>query len=312
MNPDKSIVNEDLSLYGLFSLFLKNWLTLCISGFSLAIIALVWSLFQPNIYTAKTLLMPVEEDASKLDGMAGNLGGLASLAGLSLGDKGNTNSKLAIELLKSRDFITKFIDKYDLIVPIMAAKSWDLPSNKLVIDEKIYDQKNSKWIRNAIAPRKPTPSLLETYDKFMSILDVEQEPKTKFITVSIEYYSPHIAAEWTRNLVNMLNEEIRKIDKQEADDSINYLKRLANESNISDLRKVFTKLMEEQLKSKMLAEIRKDYVFKIVDPAVAPELKSAPKRAIIVVIAGFLGGIIGIIIVLFRSGRQSYLISKNS
>jgi uncharacterized protein involved in exopolysaccharide biosynthesis len=312
MNVDKSVLNEDLSLYGLLSLFLQNWLTLCISGFSLATVALVWSLNQPNIYTAETLLMPVEDDASKLEGMSGGLGGLASLAGVNIGDKGNTNSKLALQLLESRDFITKFIDKHDLIIPIMAAKSWDLSTNKLIIDPKVYDEKSQKWTRKAVAPRKQVPSLLESYNKFMTMLVVVQAPKTKFVTVAINYYSPHIAAKWTKDLVQTLNEEVRQMDKQEADDSIKYLQKLSDESNISDLRKVFSKLMEEQLKSKMLAEIRKDYVFKVVDPAVAPELKSAPIRSIIVIVAGFLGGIIGIVIVLFRTGRQSYLTKQRN
>ena len=307
MKSTQTPINEDLSLYGLFAIFLQNWLTLCISGFSIAVIALVWSLFQPNIYTAETVLMPVEEDSSKLDGMAGNLGGLASLAGLSLGDKGDTNSQLALKLFESKEFLMKFIDKYDLVVPIMAAESWDLASNTLLINPELYDVENKKWIRSAKAPRKPEPSLLETYEKFITLLEVEQEPKTKFVKVKIEFFSPHLAAKWTRDLVGMVNEEIRGYDKQEAEDSIQYLEELAQSSNLSDLRKVFTTLMEEQLKSKMLAEIRKDYVFKVVDPAIAPELKSAPKRAIIVVVAGFLGGIIGIIIILFRTGRQAHL-----
>lgn len=310
MNSNTTVVHEDLSLYGLFSLFIKNWLTLCISGFSVAIIALVWSLFQPNVYTAKTMLMSIEEDSSKLEGMAGNLGGLASLAGLNIGEKGDTNSKLAIELLKSREFIAKFIDKYDLLVPIMAAESWDLASNTLIINPDVYDENTKQWVRTATAPRKTKPSLLEAYDKFITLIEVEEVPKSNFVNVSIKFYSPYMAAEWTRNIIHMLNEEIRNYDKDEANDSIEYLKKIATESNISDLRKVFSKLMEEQLKSKMLAEIRKDYVFKVVDPAIAPELKSEPKRAIIVVVAGFLGGILGIVIVLFRSGRESYLASQ--
>ena len=307
MNSKTTVVHEDLSLYGLFSLFIKNWLTLCISGFSLALIALVWSLTLPNMYTAKTVLMSIEEDASKLDGMSGNLGGLASLAGLSIGEKGDKNSKLAIELLKSREFIAKFIDKYDLLIPIMAAESWDLASDTLIINPDIYDESAKKWVRTTIAPRKPEPSLLEAYEQFITLLEVEEVPKSNFVNVSIKFYSPYLAAEWTRNIVNMLNEEIRGYDKEEAEQSIEYLKKIATESNIADLRKVFSKLMEEQLKSKMLAEIRKDYVFKVVDSAFAPELKSEPKRAIIVIIGGFLGGIIGLIIILFRSGRKSHI-----
>jgi len=301
---------DDLSLYGLFSLFIKNWLTLVISGFGLAVIALVWAIYQPNIYKAEALLMPVKGESSDLSSLAGGLGGLASLAGVNMPEGGNENVKLALELLKSQGFISKFIDDNDLLIPIMAAKNWDLPTKKLVIDETKYDVASATWVRKAVAPRQSIPSLQEAYDKFLTMLEVEQDPKTKFVKVSIEFFSPHLAAEWTTKLVELLNQHIRDLDKNEATQSIKYLNELAERSYISQLKKVFSSLMEEQIKSQMLTEVRKDYVFKVVDPAIVPELKSKPQRAIIVIIAGFLGGIIGLIIILFRSGKKAHLAKR--
>ena len=50
----------------------------------------------------------------------------------------------------------------------------------------------------------------------------------------------------------------------------------------------------------MLAEVRQEYVFKTIDPAVAPEEKSKPSRALICLIGAFFGAIFGVIIVLIR------------
>lgn len=297
--------SDDISLYGLFSLFIKNWLILAISGFSFALVALVWAVNQPNVYESETLLMPADGQNGGLSSLSGNLGGLASLAGVSLPEGGNDNSKLALELMKSKYFIMKFIEHFDLVVPIMAVESWDITTNELIIDDDAYDKKNNKWVRTVVAPKQIVPSYQETYEKFKTMINVEQDPKTKFVKFSIEYYSPYIAAQWTKDFISMLNNEIRDQDRIEADESINYLKELIQTSDVAELKKVFSSLMEEQIKSKMLAEIRKDYVFKVVDPAIAPENKSKPKRALIVIAAGFLGGIIGLIIVLFRSGRNS-------
>lgn len=297
--------NDDLSLYGLFSLFISNWLTLVITGFLSAILALIWAINQPNIYEVETILMPVENKQGGLGGLAGEFGGLASLAGMNLSDGGDKNSKLALELMESRYFIMKFIEHYDLTVPLMAVKSWDIQTDTLLINDDIYDAKANKWLRQVKAPKQPKPSALETYEVFKGVLNIEQDPKTKFIKLSIEYYSPFIAQQWARNFVAMINEEIRQQDSKEADESIAYLKELIQSSYVAELKKAFTSLMEEQLKSKMLAEVRKDYVFKVVDPALAPESKSKPKRALIIIAAGFLGGIIGIIIILYRSGRKS-------
>ena len=255
--------------------------------------------------------MPTKSDTSDLSGLTSSLGGLASLAGVNVPEDGNENVKLALELMKSRGFISKFISENDLLVPIMATKGWDQATGELIIDEDKYDVDTATWIRKTVAPRKAKPSLQETFDVFSGMLEIEVDPKTKFVKVSIEFYSPYLAAEWTSKLILLLNRHIRELDQNEAIDSIKYLNELAKKSYVSQLKKVFSSLMEEQIKSQMLTEIRKDYVFKVVDPAVAPELKSKPQRALIIVIAGFFGGIIGLVIVLFRSGRQSYLAKQD-
>jgi len=301
------IQSDDLSLYGLFSLFIKNWLTLCICGFSVAIIALVWAVQQPNIYKAETVLMPITDNKGDLGALAGSLGGLASMAGLGGGGNGNDNTKLAMQLLKSRAFIGEFVEQNNLLIPIMAADDWNIENNTLGFNENLYDVKTDTWVRGFKAPQKQIPSLLEAHERFLKMLTVEVEPKTKFVKIAIEFYSPEMAADWLRKFVAQLNNTIRQIDIAEANKSIAYLEKLIANSQVSGLQAVFSSLMEEQIKSKMLAEVRVDYVFKVVDPAIVPEKKSKPQRALIIIIAGFLGGVLGLIIVLYRSGKQSYL-----
>jgi uncharacterized protein involved in exopolysaccharide biosynthesis len=50
----------------------------------------------------------------------------------------------------------------------------------------------------------------------------------------------------------------------------------------------------------MLAEVQEEFIFKVVDPAVVPELKAGPKRALICVLGTLLGGMLGVAIVLVR------------
>jgi uncharacterized protein involved in exopolysaccharide biosynthesis len=46
--------------------------------------------------------------------------------------------------------------------------------------------------------------------------------------------------------------------------------------------------------------VNQEYVFKTLDPAVVPEEKAKPKRALIVVLGGILGGMLGVMLVLLR------------
>lgn len=58
----------------------------------------------------------------------------------------------------------------------------------------------------------------------------------------------------------------------------------------------------------MLANAQSEYVFKTVDPAVVPQEKSEPKRALIAVVATMLGGMLGVfavfLIAFVHSGKK--------
>ncbi|HAS23515.1 MAG TPA: LPS O-antigen length regulator, partial [Idiomarina loihiensis] len=75
----------------------------------------------PNIYKSEATLAPTEEaSGGGLSQMAGQLGGLASLAGVNLGGKNADKTTIALEILKSRAFIKSFVEKYDILPELMA------------------------------------------------------------------------------------------------------------------------------------------------------------------------------------------------
>jgi uncharacterized protein involved in exopolysaccharide biosynthesis len=54
------------------------------------------------------------------------------------------------------------------------------------------------------------------------------------------------------------------------------------------------------MKSLMLIEVNKDYIFRIIDSAIVPEKKSKPNRSVIIVLTAFIGFFISILIIFFR------------
>ncbi len=295
--------NEEISLYSLFSLLLEKWYILLSFAAFFGIVAIVWAIYQPNYYKATVLMMPAESSQSAM-GNLGGLAGMASLAGVSLPGGSKDEAKFAIEMMKSYRFLSEFIEENDLLIPIMAVNDWDMASNKLLIDENVYSEQSKQWVRNVKAPFKAKPSLQEAHKEFLKLLEIEQDPETKFYNLSVEYYSPEISAQWANALVAKLNVTMRAIDKKESAESIVYLERLIVDTHISELRKVFSVLMEEEVKSQMLAELKKEYSMKVIDPAISPELKSKPKRLLIGIVVAFLGGILGVIVVFVRAGKK--------
>ena len=69
-----------------------------------AIVSVGYALSLPNQYKATVLLAPAQEESGGLSSALGQLGGLASLAGVNIGAGGGGESKHAQEILKSRFF----------------------------------------------------------------------------------------------------------------------------------------------------------------------------------------------------------------
>ena len=135
---------------------------------------------------------------------------------------------------------------------------------------------------------------------FTGILGISEDKQTGYVSVSIEHQSPIIAAQWVGWLVEDVNAAVKAQDVEEATNSIEYLKRQVSKTSLADLQAVFFELIQSQTETMMLAQVRPEYVFKTIDPAVVPEEKIRPSRAVICILGTLLGGMMGVIIVLIR------------
>jgi len=254
-------------------------------------LAVVYAINQPNIYKAEALLAPAESKGnSGLAGLAGQFGGLASLAGVNLGAQGGNKAQLALEVMKSRKFTSEFIEERKLMPNLMAAKSWDPKSGVVIYDEALYNQKSKEWMREVTLFREPKPSMQEAYKAFRKILTINTDKDTGMVTISIEHISPNIAKMWVDWLVEDINQSMKERDVLEANQSTDFLTKQLESTNVADIRSVLYNLIEEQAKTIMFANVRDEYVFKTIDPAVVPESKDRPHRGLIILL-GFIFGL---------------------
>lgn len=269
--------------------------------FSAAAIGVAVSLHLPNIYKAEALLAPSsEQQGGGLSAMAGQFGGLASLAGINLGANSLDKTGMAVEVAQSRRFITRFIRQHKLEVPLLAVTKMDKATGKLIVDPKLYDETNQKWVRKVPDGKSVEPTDWELVKAFRGLAQVALDKKTSLVSVSVDYYSPGVAKQWVDWLVADLNQAMKERDQAEAKHNIAYLKEQLGKTSIADMQSVFYKLIEEQTKTLMLTEVSQEYVFKTIDPAVVAEEKVKPKRGLIVVLSCLLGVICGVMSVLFR------------
>ncbi|MBF0261787.1 MAG: hypothetical protein HQL97_08150 [Magnetococcales bacterium] len=246
-------------------------------------LATTYAFLATPVYKADTLLEPAGEDAKKGGGALSQLGGLAAMAGISIGG-GSTSKDAAIAKLKSRIFIEEFIRDENLL-PVLFEDKWDAAARS--------------W-------KETNPDKMPTYFKGVEffkkeILKVNEEKKTGLVTLTLEWKEAKQTAHWANLLVERVNRHLRDLAIEDAKRNIDYLNSELAKATIVELKQVIASLTEDQIKKVMLANGRPEFAFKVIDPAVVPERRNWPKRGLIMGLGGGFGGILGIVAVFMRN-----------
>lgn len=293
--------DDELDMRDLIASIWRGKLLIIIVSSIFAVLSVFYAINLPNIYKAEAVLIPAESKQSNgLAGLASQFGGLAGIAGVDLGGGGADKTKLALEILQSRKFTSSFIEKHSVLPELMAAKSWSIDSGELSYNEEIYSVSENKWLREVKAPRNAEPSMQEAYKVFSKIVSTNSDPESGTITLSVEHISPLVAQQWVDWLIEDINLEVKQRDVTEAVKSTEFLTEQLDKTRISDIRSVLYKLVEEQTKTIMFANVRDEYAFKTIDPAVIPEEKFKPRRAIICIAGTLLGFILSFFFLVIR------------
>ena len=297
------VMYDEIDLLELWNILWKGkWLIILITAV-FAVGSVFYALSLPDIYRTEVLLSPANDEESSSGGLAsglGQLGGLASLAGVNLGSTTVVSQKdRALAIMQSKFFIKAFFDKHELVVPFMGTKPGEV-TGTVEIDPELYDEVNQQWVREVSPPRKVIPSDEEVYEEFSELLQVEEDATTGLITLSLEWYDPNQIKIWADWLIDDLNSYMREDTLLESQRAIAYLTEQLQKTALVEMRNVFFNLIEQQTQKVMLADVREDYAFEIIDPAVVPEIKDGPARSIICIIVTLSGGILAVLFVLLR------------
>lgn len=111
-NDAKPVDEDEIRLLDLLIVLAKNKFMIIGVTFGAALLSVIISLALPNVYTGAAKLLPPQQSQSTAAMVLGQLGGLAGIAGNSLGIK-NPND-LYVGMLKSRTVADSIISRFDL------------------------------------------------------------------------------------------------------------------------------------------------------------------------------------------------------
>jgi uncharacterized protein involved in exopolysaccharide biosynthesis len=265
-----------------------KWIVLGITVLMVGL-AVVYIVVAREWYTAEVLLKPMDSRQG-LSNQAGALGGLATLAGISMGA---SPSAEPIAVLTSRELTSAFIQEKNLL-PVLFPRMWDAQTKRWKADVE-----------------KP-PDLRDGVRFFAKkIRTVVEEKKTGLVTLSIEWTDAETAALWANLLVERTNDRMQQRALTEAEANVAYLKEQLAMSTLVTMQQSIGRVLESELQKLLLARANNEFAFRILDHPEIPKSPSKPQRVLIIAAAFFGGGGVSVAFLMFRNVFRRRSIAAN-
>ncbi len=301
---------EGINLLELVNALLKRWKLVAGLPVLAAMVAAVISLLIPPKYTATATFVPEEE--SRTPSLPGGIAGLAAQFGVAIPGAGANSPAFYADVLESRT-----LSDAVLLADFPDPRSEDPRDSAALLEILDIDGDNeSERLENG---RK---------DLAMAV-SVRVDTETNIVSVAVETRYPALSAAVANlyiDLVNRFNLETRQSNAQErrrfveermseaeqelrdAEEALKtFYERNRQYEGSPELRFQHERLQRQvTIKQEVFTTLRRSYeearieevndtpVITVIDQAVPPEEKSSPKRKLNVILAFFLGGVLGV------------------
>lgn len=263
------------------------------------VIFIFFYLSSPTLYRSEIVLEPITYESSGAISASSITNKVIGSAGLDnlLGGALDTKDPIliGIEEFKSKEFQHNFLASYDLLIDFFAIKR--VINGSPVYDENVYSISKQKWTRPKDINGISEPNKNEISRRFEKFLNIDPDPDSGLIVVTFDFFSPSLAQEILSNLISSFNEYKRRNVVQEASQSINYINMQLEDLTQVELRSIFYRMIESEYKKIVFSNSRKDYFFKVIDPASLPDRKSSISLIMTMILASILGFILSTIII---------------
>ena len=236
---------------------------------------LLYALVATSLFRADVIIISNQEEGESLVNLSKQYSSLAAIAGINLGGGVADKTDRSLAILTSRIFLEEFVQGQDIRKHLFSYR---------------WDTKQNRW-------KEGEPTAAQTYKLLMeNVVNVDVDRRTNLITLSVTWEDPVLAAQWANQIIKDINKKIREQEIEEFQQSIDFMQaQLDNSDTSGSLNSVMFNLIEELTKKVMIANVREEYAFKIIDPAVVPEIKHKPSKRNIVIISFLLGLLISVI-----------------
>jgi len=250
--------------------------------------------FLPNKYTPKALMLIDDKSSSGgLSSMLGNMGGLASIAGVNLPGS-SSNSQLAVYLAGTNSMLDSVVDEFDMIKRYKI-KKFPKASSRKKLKKLIKADVDTKSGVFTISFTDRDPVFARDVVNYCTMYLEKRFDELGLDKNKIEKENLEVNIANTYQDIQMLENESRKLERSVTNaSSSGRLPAITTDMNRISLeltakRQVYTqlKVQYEMLKVNMASE---KPIFQILEMAEVPDQKSGPGRGMLCIIVTFAAG----------------------
>jgi uncharacterized protein involved in exopolysaccharide biosynthesis len=301
---------DEISLLELASVLLKRWKLVVGLPLLAVFVAAVISLILPTEFTATATFVPETESGGM--SLPSGLGALAAQFGVAVPGGGANSPSFYADVLRSRTL------RDEVLLARFPAPRAEAPGDSAALLDILEIDGNSRSER-----------LEDGRKKLDEMMSVRVDNETNVVSLSIETRDPALSASVANQFIELLNRfnlETRQSNAQErrrfieermaeaegelrdAEEELQrFYERNRRYEDSPELRFQHDRLQRQvTIKQEVFTTLRRSYeeariqevndtpVITVIDQAVPPQERSSPKRKLNVILAFFLGGVLGV------------------
>lgn len=300
--PEDKIFDDEIDLKKLLNVIWQGkYFVIILSMISFAISSIYLRTLKPE-YEVSLLLAPVQEEQTSPN--FGNLGGLASLAGISLPTSNASDfSKFQI-MLQTQEIATLVFRDKNLIRELFAAE-WDIndkmfkepkqnkiPSMKKYIEEVLTAQPPKKYI-------KPNPAKLTGLIR--NSINISLDNKTKYLSLTAENSNPKLFSQLMVSMIKNTDELFKRKFVKQANDAVDFYQIKISKTRSQEHREILATLIAKEERKLLLATRDGPFVAEILTGPNISLNPTSPKTSLILALGILFGGFLSCVILFIKN-----------
>jgi uncharacterized protein involved in exopolysaccharide biosynthesis len=263
METQTETYEDEINLLDYLRVIFKHKKLICYVIAIVVVATSIFSLLVTTIYEAKAVIAPAAKN-----GEPSGAGLLAAQFGISA--PASSNMSEIVNLLKSNVLKEEVIKKHNLLPIFFREGSLKGKSES----QKIW--KGVRYLQNT--------------------LKINPNQKDNSIQVSMQFKDPKIAADIVNYTLLELTDHMSNEARRVADTNKKYLESQIDKTTDPFIRTKIYTLIAQQIETAMMAEVKENFAFKILDPPRVPDKKIKPKRTQMLIIAFLVSLFLGIFV----------------